>query len=191
MENTNKTTNDIIKIGSGVESLKEFKGLRLETTSIKKVLFLTDVSSSMDGEMADGRTKLAHLHDALKKLGVTEKQCISFGSKVYPYELSDMGMGSTVMNEAFTYVIEHQIQFDKLCVISDGAPDSRHDTLREAKRLGREVNVLYIGEAGTDGERFMEELARVTKGKTVTTEATSELLMAGIKGLIGDGSISL
>lgn len=178
-------SNDLIALQKEID---EITSLRSEAASIMKAqeifqdtIFLLDFSGSMD-EYLENKPKIEHLKNALKKLHIDPKNCVSFESFVQDGIMSETG-GSTRLHAAFEHIKGRK--FNKIMVISDGQPDSPEMALQKAKELGKPVNILFIGKDGNYGEEFMKELASVTKGNTLSlSQNIQELLSQKITYLL-------
>lgn len=71
-------------------------------------------------------------------------------------------------------------------VISDGAPDSETEALREAGKYTSTISTIFIGPAGDSGEDFLKQLALASGGQALQAHQaqdlaakTQQLLLAG------------
>lgn len=70
----------------------------------------------------------------------------------------------------------------KLILISDGAPFDPDDVLTLARTFETQIDCVYIGPRGEEGERFLQRLAAVTGGQSGTSAAAD--LAPTIAGLL-------
>jgi len=161
-------SNDLIALQKEMDEIQQLRNeaeaISKSQETFKDTIFLLDFSGSMD-EHIEGKPKIDHLKSALRKLRIDPKNCVSFESFVEDGIMSETG-GMTALHKAFQHI--ERRNFGKVMVISDGMPDSREAALNAAKRLNKPINILYIGLPGEPGETFMQELAKETKGNTLT-----------------------
>ena len=85
--------------------------------------------------------------------------------------------GSTDMVEALKFVKPVDGTGTKIVLVSDGEPDQDNETLNIAKTFQTAIDVIYIGREGGNGYKFLQQLAKLTGGKSFKSEAP---------GLLGD-----
>lgn len=126
---------------------------------------LLDVSGSMTEQVGTQR-KIDMLRSAVSQYkGVRQ---YVFSDRVTETQYIPEPHGSTELHTAFRYIAKANPQ--KLLLVSDGLPDEPNTCLDTGKSLGIPIDVLYIGNSGDDGERFMKLLAERTKGKFMTID---------------------
>lgn len=149
-------------------TLEKKIGLNLEKMNLDltKTIFLLDISGSM-GDRIDGKEKIDSLRDIMEKYQEAKMICFSTNVKSIN-KASDIPdpSGSTDLYEALLY-IGHNIRPEpkKIVLISDGEPDNKTRSIILAKQLKLPIDIIFIGKSGSEGERFMEELANTTGGK--------------------------
>jgi hypothetical protein len=77
-------------------------------------------------------------------------------------------------------------------LISDGEPDDMVAATREATGFSVPIDIIFIGQKGSSGERFMIDLASLTRGRQFTIEDKSanfqKQLSVKIAGLLTCGN---
>lgn len=136
-------------------------------TALGTVLLL-DVSQSMN-ERVGGARKIDLLRRAVGAFPALRRW--SFSEQVYPGQIPEPQTGTNLARALCTLTEEAPA---RVILVSDGEPNDEEEALASATRLGRPVDVIYIGEPETSGERFMRRLAEATGGRWVTV-AQAEL----------------
>lgn len=148
------------KIGLNFEKM----GLN-DPETLKKRLFILDVSGSMS-ETVDKERKIDHLKNIMKKY--PDANMMTFSIRVsFIKKASDIPepQSSTNLAYALECVKDNKtLSPERLVLISDGEPDSKQDAFAEAIKLGLPIDIIFIGRKGSDGDLFMEELAKKTNG---------------------------
>jgi hypothetical protein len=165
--------------------------MKVEKQAIKRrerIIFLLDVSGSMDWDV-NGRRKIDHLRSVLQEYRENRKIC--FNSSIIEGEIPEP-YGGTDMASAFRYLRSREYKVEQLVLVSDGDPDDPQDAIAQALQLHIPVNIVYIGQRGSTGEKFMQKLSAVTHGNVFTAETDApakfnEQLTQGIAGFLTDG----
>ena len=71
----------------------------------------------------------------------------------------------------------------RFIVISDGAPESERDALREAKRFTSVISTIFIGAEGDPGQSFLAKLAAASGGQASINHSGIDLA-SGIQKLL-------
>lgn len=139
-----------------------FNKLNLDKPEVlEQTLFILDISGSMMDSI-DGRRKIDHLRDVMKKYPNAEKIC--FSHHVWISDEIPEPNGSTDLAMAFRYVRDNNIS-KRIVLISDGEPNDKTEALKEAKKLSHPVDIIFIGEEDSNGGEFMEKVAKETGGQ--------------------------
>jgi hypothetical protein len=125
-------------------------------------VFLLDVSGSMNEKVGKER-KIDHLRDVMSSYPNANKFC--FSDDVYNKQNIPEPNGSTNLAKGFRYLQNTEFKAKRVVLVSDGEPDNESSALNEANKLFVPVDIIYIGDKGSRGERFMERLASSTGGK--------------------------
>ena len=179
------------KLSKGLEEIKVRKDL-------KKKIFLLDISGSMDTYVGD-RSKLDHLRYIMTDYPEAMKIC--FSSDVYcnvdrngnvDCVIPTSAHGSTDLAGAIRYMRGLAKRPERIVLISDGEPDDMSAAIREATGFSVPIDIIFIGQKGSPGERFMINLAKFTGGRQFTIEDKSanfqKQLSVKIAGLLTYGS---
>ena len=145
-----------------------FEKLNLHKEDVrKKRLFLLDVSGSMNERIGE-KKKINHLRDVMANY--QDAKILCFSSNVH--KLSDTQSipdpdGSTNLGKAFKYIIaDTEVEKpERVVLVSDGEPDNERDALEQAKNLALPIDIIFIGEKESKGNRFMHQLASATGGQ--------------------------
>lgn len=134
----------------------------------KKRLFVLDVSGSMDDKIG-GKRKINHLRDVMAKYPDAKILCFSSNIKKASdtQSIPDPG-GSTNLGGAFKYIIDNIMKIDapeRLVLVSDGEPDDERYAIEQAKHLSLPIDIIFIGEKDSRGNRFMHQLATAAGGQ--------------------------
>jgi Mg-chelatase subunit ChlD len=179
------------KLSRGLEEIKAKKDF------LKKI-FLLDISGSMDCYV-DGKSKLGHLRSIMKDYPEAVKIC--FSSDVYcnvdrngnvDCVIPTSAHGSTDLARAIGYLRGLAKRPERIVLISDGDPDDPNAAMREATGFSVPIDIIFIGQKGSSGERFMINLAKFTGGRQFTIEDKSanfqKQLSTKIAGLLTCGN---
>jgi Mg-chelatase subunit ChlD len=158
--------------GNGL-TVKSTKIVRLSEDGLSvnevKPMLLLDISGSM-GASVNGERKIDTLRNAVKDMHNARMFAFSERCSEVQYGIPEPET-STDLAHAFRYLKKWITTKDaNLLLVSDGIPDDKEDALYEAKTLNIPINVLFIGTEGSDGEEFMQTLAKITGGKQVTAD---------------------
>ena len=135
-----------------------------------KNLFLLDVSGSMDN-IVDGKRKIDHLRSIMADY--PDAKMICFSSEVFKGK-NNMPMpipepnGSTDLAKALKTIKSEKMSSERIVLVSDGEPDDKALALNSAQQLNLPIDIIFIGEEKSDGEAFMEQLAKQTGGQHFT-----------------------
>ncbi len=140
-----------------------FSKLNLDKQEVrKKTHFLLDVSGSMDSYINNTR-KIDSLRDVMGKYPDAHKTCFSSG--VLNSDRIPEPDGTTNLASALRFVKSVTPTPERIVLISDGEPNSISDSRKAAVELGLPIDIIFIGDKGSEGEKFMEELAKMTNGQ--------------------------
>lgn len=160
-----------------------------ETFLNSEIVVLVDTSASMGQH--DAPNGLSRYEAACNQLTTIQGKnpgkvaVISFSSwPVFcPDGLPQNLEGSTNMVEALRFVKPVDGTGTKIVLVSDGEPDDSEQTLNVAKTFQTAIDVIYIGREGGYGYQFLQQLAKLTGGKSFKSEAPG-LLANGIETLL-------
>lgn len=160
-----------------------------ETFLSAEIVVVVDTSASMGQHDAPGG--MTRYDAACKQLSTIQGQnpgkvaVISFSSwPVFcPNGTPDNLNGSTDMVEVLKFVKPVDGTGTKIVLVSDGEPDDSEGTLKLAKTFQTAIDVIYIGKEGGYGYQFLQELAKLTGGKSFKSEAPG-LLANGVETLL-------
>lgn len=149
-----------------------------------ELVVLVDTSASMGQHDAPGG--ISRYEAACNQLATIQGNnpgkvaVISFSSwpTFCPHGTPDNLNGSTDMVEALRFVKPVDGTDTKIVLVSDGEPDNADETLKLARTFQTAIDVIYIGREGGSGYKFLQELAKLTGGKSFKSEAP---------GLLGNG----
>lgn len=173
-----------------VKSLKDLVRVR----DAGNVVLLIDVSFSMTDHMRNGKKRIEGLREVVKGMQEKKPtRMIAFGLHPgkgrVPTELerafgiptegdstSPFGTGpqvgyvETVPDAQGGTPLAEGIDFartnghGRAVVISDGEPNDPHAAMAAAKAFGGRIDVVFVGDPGTEGSVFLENLAKSTGG---------------------------
>lgn len=138
-------------------------------------LLLLDVSGSMRG---DSFNKLVDIVERLKNDYKDKIRWIAFSTDAKTDEECNneipKDFGFTFLDKALEKVKQIDFAYDKVILVSDGAPSDENgralkgnallETTNKAKSIGKPIDVIFIGEKNTNGEKYMLTIAEETKG---------------------------
>ena len=138
-------------------------------------LLLLDVSGSMRG---DSFNKLVDIVKGLKNNYKDKIRWIAFSTDAKTDEECNneipKDFGFTFLYKALEKVKQIDFAYDKVILVSDGAPSDENgralkgnallETTNIAKSIGKPIDVIFIGEKNTIGEKYMLTIAEETKG---------------------------
>lgn len=154
-------------------------------------VILVDVSGSMSQRDGREKTRLEQAREALTNLqnnmsGKIALFTFSDDVKFVPNGYIPGTEGLTNLAGALRFVhIADRIPQMKFILISDGEPDDPQAAMSEARRFANKIDVIFIGREGSGGQKFLQDLARATGGKSKTADAamieteTAKLLLGG------------
>ena len=145
-----------------------------------KLILVCDRSGSMVESDADSKPRYAVEDEVVKDLQgkyAGQIAVVTFSDSAYmcldgilPYP-----EGGTNMSGALRFVqpvVEAGIH---AALISDGLPDDKEPVLYLAKQMKGFLDVVFIGKKGSEGDKFMKEVAKAAGGSHETNEATKML----------------
>lgn len=144
-------------------------------------IILMDTSGSMDqGDSRDSRTRYDVACEELKNLQASlpgKLAVISFSSDVLfcPNGIPFKYSGMTDLAKALKFAKVADVKGIRFIVISDGEPDSESEALTVAKTFKNQIDTIYVGPEGGDGQDFLKRLARAAHGQGVTAAQVKEL----------------
>ena len=124
--------------------------------------FLLDVSGSMSAKVGKER-KIDHLRNVMGGYPAAKK--FSFSDNVHDEKNIPEPNGSTDLAKAFRYLRNTGLKPKRVVLVSDGEPNEESSALNEAKELAIPIDIIFIGDKGSRGERFMEKLASASGGQ--------------------------
>jgi Mg-chelatase subunit ChlD len=205
MSNENKS---LLRTAEKSLQIKSLKDLVRARTSENSVLCI-DVSYSMTATMRNGKTRIQGLREVVAGMRTkrADVQMIAFGlnsnrslhdptglepnmgSKQVDFvtEVPD-AQGGTPMAEAID--LARTSGFGRAVVISDGGPNDQHAALEAARQFGGRIDVIYVGDAGDPGSRFLDELAKITGGQRFEGDLSEVKELTGaVVGLLNGESL--
>lgn len=156
-----------------------------------EAIVVCDVSASMSERdvMVEGglRSRWDECNNQLQRLQAKHPSKIAVVAFSDNAEFCPSGVlppvrSSTNMLRALQFVAPADDTGIKFIVVSDGEPDSPQETLGFAQTLKTPIDCIFVGSGR--GKDFMDQLAQVTKGKSVAKgvellEETVTLLLKG------------
>ena len=138
-------------------------------------LLLLDVSGSMKG---DSFNKLVEIVGRLKSSYKDKIRWIVFSTDAKTDEECKneipKDFGFTFLDRGLEKVKEIDFYYDKVILVSDGAPTDENgralkgnallEMSNKAKSIGKPIDVIFIGEKNSNGEKYMLSLAEETNG---------------------------
>jgi len=177
-------------IKGSLTDIQQTSGKSLAETFLNsEIVVLVDTSASMgQPDAPGGKTRYQAACDQLTTIqgaNPGKVAVISFSSwPVFcPDGTPDNLNGSTNMVEALRFVKPVDGTGTKIVLVSDGEPDQADETLNVAKTFQTAIDVIYIGREGGYGYQFLQQLAKLTGGKSFKSEAPG-LLANGIETLL-------
>lgn len=157
-----------------------------------EIVILLDVSGSMGASDApSGLTRKQAAENELISLQQKypgKVALICFGSDVaFSPGGTPIYAGSTTnMAGALKFVKVADDTGLKIVLITDGEPDSKSETLKEARQFKSRIDAIFIGREGGSGMRFLNQLIGITGGKAsesvepgMLADGVDQLLLAG------------
>lgn len=172
------------QLKKGLQTLKQEKK---QIQRFSKTLSLLDVSGSM-GETVGNERKIDSLRKAIASLPSSARKYV-FSSNCFPVEIIPEPQSNTNLAGAFETISSETM--NRVILVSDGMPDNPESAISFAKRLQIPVDVLFIGEGESSGEKFMRELSHTTGGKEITIITKNISPDQNISGMIEDNIKSL
>lgn len=171
------------KMREGLLQIKQEKQIIRQQEGI---IFLLDLSGSMSEAVEDGKPKIAHLEKVMRDYPSVRK--VGFSDSVFQWQPGQRPAGNTDMAAGFRHLQTLLPKPAVVVLISDGEPNNPDDAVQEALKLHIPVNIIFMGDKGSQGEAFMMRLATLTGGKEFTAQSNTpqfgKHLKAGISGLL-------
>lgn len=147
------------------------------------VICIVDTSGSMSAKDSHGGKsryevacqELANLQNHLpgKIAVISFSNTVQFCPSGIPVNLD----GGTQMDEALKFVkVADEIPDMRFFLISDGEPNDEAAALKIARSFKNKISTIYVGpEDNPTGRDFLQKLAKLTGGQTVTADRAKEL----------------
>lgn len=169
-----KTLSDLVRVRGGEE-----------------VYLLVDTSGSMDAghPMKNGRAPIDALRDVVKDIQTKRPvKLIAFGDEgAFATSTVPDARGGTPLHRAID--LAKQLNVSRCIVLSDGIPDDTNAAMESARAFGGQIDVVYIGDPGGRGERFLKQLAESTGGTEFHGDLSQMKELVGqIMGLLVAGT---
>lgn len=130
------------------------------------VFLLIDVSGSMRTTMRNGKRRIEGLRNVVGDIRQgREVKMIAFGGEsdgAYHVSSVPEPTGGTPLHSAID--LARTSEAGRVVVISDGVPDDQSAALDSARTFGGRIDVVFVGNPGEAGERFLKILAESTGG---------------------------
>ena len=155
----------------GASSIADLVGRSKE----KRVFLLLDCSGSMGTTMSgNGKRRIDGLRDAVAEIQrVKPTRMVAFrGMTIEAVTSVPEPDGGTPLDRAFDYC--KAMGCNRIVLISDGQPGDPVRSLHAAKELGQ-VDVIYVGDPGDNGDLFMQDLAAATGGESFNGDLSDPL----------------
>jgi len=186
--------------------IKSLKDLVRAKTNENSVL-LIDVSSSMNAHMRNGKTRIQGLREVVTGLQAKKPTTmIAFGLNPNRASYDSTGLehdaswlegkdvdfvdtvpdayGGTPLAKAIDMAGENG--FGRVVVISDGEPNPYPSPMDAARRFGGRIDVIFVGDPGDPGSKFLDELAKTTGGQRFEGDLSDVKEITGaVIGLLG------
>lgn len=152
-----------------------------------------DLSGSMSTFMRNGKTRRDGLAEAVAEiLREAKPVLIAFGGME---DIRIVGQvpahpeGGTPLAEAIEFAGARL--HEHIVVLSDGEPNHEENALHAARNFKGRIDVIFVGDPGGPGERFLKELAALTGGTSFTGDLSKpKELSSGVIGLLAAGTPS-
>jgi hypothetical protein len=181
-------------VQGSIGAISQQTGKSLAETFISAdVIVIIDTSGSMGAE--DSRGGKSRYDIACEELKILQASLpgkiavVNFSGSVqfepggHPMFLS----GGTNLAKALAFVRIADIKGMRFILISDGSPDDEGAALHEARQFQNHIDVIYVGpEDRPYGRDFLQRLAKLTGGKSVTADCAKQL-SAGVMQLLEAG----
>jgi uncharacterized protein with von Willebrand factor type A (vWA) domain len=151
-------------------------------TTERETLIICDCSGSMDGSVANGQRRIDILRAAVKE---ARGKIVSFSARAEFTAAPREPKGGTDYVNVLEFSAPHA-RGKRVVFISDGEPDSEEAAYEAAKIFPAKIETVFCGNPGSDGERILKEIARLTSGAHVATISweTPQLFSPKIRGLL-------
>lgn len=152
-------------------------------------VIIIDVSSSMDER--DPKTSETYYTTACRELETLQGQLagrialIAFNDTptFCPQGTPPKPKGLTDLAKALEFAKTFDVSGVRFILISDGEPNSEEQALKVAQTYKNRIDVIFVGAKGSTGERFLQSLATVKNGQSMTAD-TFVGLYPKIQGLL-------
>jgi hypothetical protein len=179
-----KTANAILTGKNGAtRSLSQLhKEIQKLAEHESEMIIICDCSGSMGEQIAGGQRRIDILRDAVKE---TRGKIISFSDRAEFTAAPRAPSGDTNYAFALNFAAPHA-KNKRVVFISDGEPRDEEGAYEAAKKFPAKIETIFCGNPGSDGERVLKELARLTGGTHVATIAWDkpQIVSQKISGLL-------
>jgi hypothetical protein len=191
--------NNQLAVKGSVLSEAEDKGISIEEAFVQcDVVVMVDVSGSM-GDYYEGEesglydTCFDAAADALKQLQElypSRVALLQFSSltQFRPDGTLVPEFASTNMTSALEMARMADVPGMTFILISDGYPDFAEHAKREARKFSQPIHTIYIGREGEAGQEFLEEIARMSGGKSSNNVEIVQQVLGFARMLLEDKS---
>lgn len=166
----------------GVKSLSDL--VRAKTS--EEVFLAIDCSGSMGTMLRNGKRRIEGLRTVVSDIQQQrETRMIQFGGDDSVGWVTSVPepSGSTPLAEAIEFA--RTAEAGRLVMISDGYPDNAQRAFDAARAFGGRIDVVFVGDPGDRGEKFLLELASLTGGTSFTGDlGAPKELASGVIGLL-------
>lgn len=147
-----------------------------------------DTSGSMGDYIRGGKRRIEGLRQTVHNIQAEKRMpMLQFGNGHEPSVITNESIpdpsGGTPMHLAIDLAKAQRA--GRVIIISDGMPDSQSMTMEAAGRFGGRIDVVFVGNPGEPGERFLRELAESTGGESFTGDLSEpKRLSQAVIGLL-------
>ena len=139
-------------------------------------VIIIDVSSSMDEK--DPKTGETYYTTACKELETLQGQLagrialIAFNDTPIfcPQGTPPKPKGLTDLAKALEFAKTFDVTGVRFILLSDGEPNSKEQALAIARTYKNRIDVIFVGTKGSTGESFLQSLAFVKNGQSMTAD---------------------
>ena len=139
-------------------------------------VIIIDVSASMDDR--DQKTGETYYTTACKELETLQGQLagrialIAFNDtpSFCPQGTPPKPKGLTNLAKALEFAKTFDVTGVRFILISDGQPNSEAEALKVAQTYKNRIDVIFVGQKGSKGEKFLQELANARNGQSMTAD---------------------
>lgn len=147
------------------------------------IFLLLDCSGSMSSTINNGKRRITGLRETVRSIQAERNdnplKMVQFGVGHEPNFITSIPdpSGGTPLHLAIDFARANRA--GRAIVISDGIPDSQGAALEAASRFGGRIDVVFVGNPGEPGERFLKQLAESTGGESFTGDLSDPKMLAG------------